>query len=54
MLMLTGVVGLYCYKCGHEEQDCDTEHYGELVKCQLNDPEILNYGDSCYVGHSGI
>ena len=45
--------GLDCYKCGHEDGDCNSDQYGEEVKCQMEDPENPNYGDSCYVGHSG-
>ena len=46
--------GLECYACGHEEEECNKDHYGETVRCQMDDPENHNYGDSCYVGHSGI
>ena len=46
--------GLECYSCGHEEEECNKDHYGETVRCQMDDPENHNYGDSCYVGHSGI
>ena len=45
--------GLDCYKCGHDNGDCNSDQYGEEVKCQMEDPENPNYGDSCYVGHSG-
>ena len=27
---------------------------GQKVQCQMDDPEGHNYGDVCYVGHSGI
>ena len=46
--------GLECYSCGHEEEECNTDHYGVTVMCQMDDPENHNYGDACYVGHSGM
>ena len=45
--------GLECYFCGHEEEECNAEVHGTEVRCQMDDPENHNYGDSCYVGHSG-
>ena len=45
--------GLECYTCGHEGDECTKDNYGEKVHCQMDDPENHNYGDSCYVGHSG-
>ena len=45
--------GIECYTCGHEDDECNVDHYGEKVRCQMDDPENHNYGDSCYVGHSG-
>ena len=47
-------VGLKCYDCGHEdEQDCSSEKSGKEVRCQMSSPEQKNYGDYCYVGHTG-
>ena len=45
--------GVNCYFCGREEGACDADHYGEPVLCQTDDPEYRNFGDGCYVGHSG-
>ena len=45
--------GPECYYCGHEEEDCDEEHHGLSVRCQMHDPESHYYGNACYIGHSG-
>ena len=45
--------GPNCYYCGHEEEDCNAEHHGLIVTCQMHDPTMHHYGDACYVGHSG-
>ena len=43
-----------CYSCGHDEfEDCSMNSTGSKVYCQTDNPENRNYGDSCYVGHSG-
>ena len=53
LLSICQGVGLECYYCGHEDEYCNTDNHGEPVNCQMEDPEGHNYGDSCYVGHSG-
>ena len=51
---ITKGVGLKCYECGHEDgQDCTMEKSGKEVRCQMNDAKQENYGDNCYVGHTG-
>jgi hypothetical protein len=47
---------LVCYYCGHEEgeKECGPDDFGRGVSCQMDDPRLIYYGDSCYVGHSGI
>ena len=45
--------GLQCYSCGHDEEMCSVSSTGPTVYCQTDNPENRNYGDSCYVGHSG-
>ena len=47
---------LVCYYCGHEEgeKECGPNDFGRGVTCQMDDPRVIYYGDSCYVGHSGI
>ena len=49
---LTGP-GIDCYYCGHEEDDCNADMPGVKVQCQMDDPEGHNYGNVCFVGHSG-
>ena len=47
---------LECYYCGHDDgvdPMCDADNAGGAIHCQMNNPEELHYGDSCYVGHSG-
>ena len=44
---------LKCYYCGHQEDECNEFETGELVDCQVNNPEEPHYGDSCYVGYPG-
>ena len=47
-----------CYYCfghaGTEHDDCDVDEYGEKVVCQMHDPREPNYGDVCFVGHTGL
>ena len=43
---------LSCYKCMHYDE-CTADMPGEIVHCQMDDPEGDNYGDSCEVFHSG-
>ena len=49
---------LECYYCfghaGTEHDDCDVDEYGEKVVCQMHDPREPNYGDVCFVGHTGL
>ena len=45
---------LKCYYCGHEDEDCSAGASGIEVSCQTSNEEEPHYGDSCYVGHSGI
>ena len=46
--------GLRCYYCGHEDEDCSAGASGIEVSCQTSNEEEPHYGDSCFVGHSGI
>ena len=45
---------LKCYYCGHEDEDCSAGASGIEVSCQTANEEEPHFGDSCYVGHSGI
>ena len=45
--------GLKCYACGHEDDDCSAGMSGVEVTCQMSNEEDPNYGDTCYVGHTG-
>ena len=44
---------MQCYSCGHFDEDCTMNNFGQAVYCQTDNPENPNYGDTCYVGHSG-
>ena len=46
--------GLKCYYCGHEDEDCSAGASGIEITCQTSNEEEPHFGDSCYVGHSGI
>ena len=49
--------GLKCYSCHdsleHPDETCTISITGREVTCQTDNPEMPNFGDSCYVGHSG-
>ena len=47
---------LQCYYClsdDHNYGDCDSEHAGEQVTCQTENPDLEHYGHTCAVGHTG-
>ena len=47
---------MMCYYCHSQILDhelCNSEEFGELIKCQMNDEEEPHYGNACIVGHSG-
>ena len=48
---------LRCYYCyghaGTEHDNCDVDVYGDEVSCQMHDPREPNYGDVCFIGHTG-
>ena len=33
---------------------CNTMEHGEIVKCQIENPQEPYYGDACTVGHTGM
>ena len=43
-----------CYEC-HEldEHECGEHEWGKGVTCQMENPQEENYGNSCYVAHTG-
>ena len=49
---------LDCYYCfGHAgtyHDDCDKDIFGDVVACQTQNPRLPNFGDVCYVGHTGV
>lgn len=46
-----------CYYCfghaGTQHDDCDDDFFGDKITCQMHDRQLPNYGDVCYVGHTG-
>ena len=48
---------LECYYCyghaGTEHDNCDEDIPGDKVVCQMHDPRQPNYGDACFIGHTG-
>ena len=44
-----------CYYCdsSDEGEECNSNHYGTILKCQMEDPEGDSYGNACVVGHTG-
>ena len=47
---------MMCYYCNSvtlDQELCNSEEFGELIKCQMNDEEEPHYGNACIVGHSG-
>ena len=40
-----------CFECSDFE--CAEQKFGKGVTCQKEDPAAENYGDSCYVAHTG-
>ena len=51
--MISGTA-LVCYEC-HEldEHECGEHEWGKGVTCQMENPQEENYGNSCYVAHTG-
>ena len=48
------VVGIKCLSCGQEEGiECNSDHVGNEVHWQIENPELGNFGDACYVAHDG-
>ena len=44
---------MMCYYCKLGQELCNSEEYGELIKCQMNDEKEPHYGNACMVGHTG-
>ena len=48
------VEGIKCLSCGQEEGiECNSDHVGNEIHCQMENPELGNFGDACYVAHDG-
>ena len=47
--------GLECYYCESDSgTPCDADEIGSIIKCQMQSPYELHYGDVCAIGHTGI